>query len=103
MNVTLATHGHSVAQLLRHRLDRSDNVPLRLSNSLERFHLAQRRGRENRPIPSPEILRRKIGPADLAKIIIHIAGPDRLSFAFIVEKLKQLVSRKIEKTFHDTR
>jgi hypothetical protein len=72
------------------RVDRSGGVPLWARRLLGR----QLPGGLHASGPCPEVLCREVAAADLAKVVVHVAGVDGPAFP-VLQALEQLVAGKI--------
>ena len=84
----------------RHCVDGRDHVPLRLSLRFESRGLMQSAGGKQGPGPGSEILCSEVLACDLAEVVVDVIGRHDSAFAFRVEVLKEVLSRKLF-TFFD--
>src|SRR5258706_17021 len=103
VNVVLAAHGASVAEALRHGVNRADHVALGFALALRRPQQEKLPRREHRARPGPEVLRRDVPAGDLAKIGVHVVRGDGLALAGRVDVFEELVPRQILALLDDAR
>ncbi len=103
MHVVLAAHRARVAQALGDRVDGAQDVAVGLAPARRGAHGAQLHRREHGAAPGAEVLRRDVAPGELAQVIVHVVGGDRLALLLRVEILEQLVPRQVLAALDDAR
>src|SRR5687767_12336997 len=103
MDVALAADGSGVAELLRDRFDRRDDVLLALRLRIDRLHRPQRGRGQDGPGPGAEVLGREVAAGDLAEVIVHVAGADVARLAVVAYVREQLFAGQVLAAFDDPR
>src|SRR5437762_12425141 len=91
MHIVFAAHRTRIPEALGYRVDRRDDVAVRLALARRRPLAAQLDGREHRAAPGAEVLGARVAPGDAAQVLVHVIGRDQVALASAVDVLEELL------------
>src|SRR5262249_60200182 len=92
MNIAASADCRSVAEMLRHPFDGTNDRALARCIVVDMLELAQGERRKVSPGPGSKILRSDFLSRDFVEIRIHLGRGNAVTLATIVEKLKDLIA-----------
>src|SRR3954468_17898327 len=103
MHVVLAAHGARVPEALRDRIDRRDDVALRLPPARPLATAAQLHRREHGAAPGAEVLRAHVAAGDLLQVVVDVVRGNQVALAGLVAVLEELLPRQVLAALDDAR
>src|SRR5688572_15662053 len=100
VDVALPTYRGRVAELVGHRFDGRQHLLTSFTDAcmaLPAQHFQRLKSRE----PRAKVFCREWAAARLAQVVVHVAGADGTTLAFLVYPLKQLLAGNVAAVAHD--
>src|SRR5207302_11138510 len=97
IDIRLAAHGWRIGKLGGHSFDRSGDASFAgtLGATLGQWRSCEQRYRTKGSAPRAKILGCEVSAHGVAQIIIHLVRCDGVTCAFVIDVLKQLLSRQL--------
>src|SRR2546430_5090733 len=103
MDVAFLAYRRSVAELVGHPCDGTDELFLGATRVRSGDRLAQESGGEDRASPGAKVFRGEVLAADVAQVCVHVGRVDRLRLTTLVQKLEELLTGDLEESLDDPR